>query len=335
MRTSLLRAAALGLLLAAPIAVTAQTDPGSDLVESPIRRSLGEAALDQAPERIGWLHDSRDHLRDFFEAVGRTVDGWFGDVPPEPTRRLVNGRLSLNTLWRRDDGLRTGLDFRGKFDLPNLKNKAYLYFGQANEREVVTDQPDEFSRRQRLLAEQEDEDHTFFAGLGYALRENIDLRGGVRGPLRPFVQARFVKQWYPAESDEIEFRETLFWEAKEGFGLTTALNYHHEFTRRLEFRWRNSATLSQSTDALAWQSSVGLYLHLGGPRQLSLEGLINGETGSTLPVTEYGVRGIYRKAIYEDWLLGEFIVGHFWPRDEDAAERDKSWAAGIGVEMLF
>ena len=30
-----------------------------------------------------------------------------------------------------------------------------------------------------------------------------------------------------------------------------------------------------------------------------------------------------------------FIVGHFWPRDEDAAERDKSWAAGIGVEMLF
>jgi len=326
------------LLLPAALAAAgahAQSEPSHDIVRSPILESMGQDASAGRNVRIEWLHETRDYLRDFLEGVGRTVDGWFGDVPPEPTQRLVNGRLSLNTLWRRDEGLQTGLNFRGKFNLPNLKNKAYLYFGQDNERDLVTDQPEEFSRRQRLLAEQDDRDKTFFAGLGYALRENIDLRGGIRGPLRPFVQARFVKKWYPGDSDEIEFRETLFWEGKEGFGLTTALNYQYGFTRDLEFRWRNSVTLSESTDALAWQSSAGFYLRLGGPRQLSIEALINGETGHTLPVDEYGVRGIYRRAIYEDWLLGEFIVGHFWPRDENDPEREKSWAAGIGVEMLF
>ncbi len=333
-----MRRTSAALLLVTTLAAAgahAQPEPSHDIVRSPILKSMGADASAGRNARIEWLHETRDYLRDVLEGVGRTVDGWFGDIPAEPTRRLVNGRLSLNTLWRRDDGLQTGLNFRGKFDLPNLKNKAYLYFGQDNERDLVTDQPDEFSRRQRLLAEQDDQDKTFFAGLGYALRENIDLRGGIRGPLRPFVQARFVKKWYPGASDEIEFRETLFWEGKEGFGLTTALNYQYGFTRDLEFRWRNSATLSESTDALAWQSSAGFYLRLGGPRQLSIEALINGETGHSMPVDEYGVRGIYRRAIYEDWLLGEFIVGHFWPRGENDPEREKSWAAGIGVEMLF
>ncbi|MCB1887705.1 MAG: hypothetical protein KDH20_08865 [Rhodocyclaceae bacterium] len=313
----------------------AQDAPGSDLVRSPIRASIGEDARADRDWHVAWLHDTREHLRDFFEGVGRTVDGWFGDEQHDEGRRLVNGRLILNGLWRRDDGIQTGVNFRGKFDLPNLENKAYLYFGQDNERELITDQPDEFSRHQRLLADDDDEDRAFFAGLGYAIRENIDLRGGIKGGLKPYVQARYQRKWYPASSDEIEFRETLFWQTSEGVGLTTTLNYRHIFTDQVDFRWRNSATVSQSTDALAWQSSAGTYVRFGLQRQVSLEALIRGETGSTLPVAEYGVRAIYRTALYEDWLLGEFIVGHFWPRDEDDAERDRSWAAGMGIEINF
>ncbi|MCB1956499.1 MAG: hypothetical protein KDG55_12530 [Rhodocyclaceae bacterium] len=322
-------------LLLAPLAVQAEEDIGGDVVRSPIRSTIGKDARSEREWRIEWLHDTRENLRDFFEGVGRTVDGWFGDVQHEEERRLVNGRLIVNTLWRRDDGFQTGVNFRGKFDLPNLENKAYLYFGQDNERELVTDQPDEFSRRQRLLSEQQDEDQTFFAGLGYALRENIDLRGGIKGGLKPFVQARYKYAWLPGEHNQVEFRETLFWQSSEGVGLTTSLNYRHDFTPTVDFRWRNSATVSQSTDALAWQSSLGTYVRFGLQRQVSLEALIRGETGSTLPVAEYGVRAIYRTALYENWLLGDFIVGHFWPRDENDTERDKSWAAGMGIEINF
>lgn len=322
-------------LLVVSVGVPAQGDPGKDLVRSPILESIGTDAHSEREGRVEWLHDTRETLRDFFEGIGRGVDGWFGDTAHDEGRRLVNGRLIVNTLWRRDDGFQTGVNFRGKFDLPNLENKAYLYFGQDNERELITDQPDEFSRRQRLLSEGDEDDRTFFAGLGYALRENIDLRGGIKGGLKPFVQARYLKRWQLAEDDQVEFRETLFWQSSEGLGLTTTLNYRHDFTHSVDFRWRNSATVSQSTDALAWQSSVGTFFRFGRQRQVSVEALIRGETGSTLPVAEYGVRGVYRTAIYEDWLLGEFIVGHFWPRDENDTERDKSWAAGFGVEINF
>lgn len=322
------------MLLAAPFAL-AQGQPGADVVRSPIRESLRLPEARDGRGHIAWIDDSRERIRDFFESIGRGVDGWFGETRPDDSARLVNGRLGLHSLWRRDEGLRTNLNFRGKFDLPNLKNRAYLYFGQDNERELITDQPEEFSRQQRLLEEQRREDQTFFAGLGYALQENIDLRGGIRGPLRPFVQARYRMGWDFSEDDTLEFRETLFWEAKEGVGLTTALNFAHTFTRQLDLRWRNAATISQSTDALAWQSSLGLFLGLGGHHQLSLEALVSGETGSPVRVGEYGLRTTYRRAVYQDWLLGELIVGHFWPKESENRERDRSWAAGIGVEVLF
>ena len=283
---------------------------------------------------IEWIDSTRKGLRDFTEDIGRGVDSWFGDIPFEGRKRLVNGRLGISTLWRRDDGFRFNVRFNGKFDLPNLEHKTYLYFGQDNERELITDQPETFSRQQRLQAEDQDDDQTFFAGVGYALRENIDLRGGIRGGLNPYVQARYRKRWYFAE-DEIEFRETLFWEVKEGLGITTSLNYRHGFSRTLELRWRNAATLSQSTDALAWQSSLGLFKSLGKPRQLSLEALINGETGDPVRVAEYGLRTTYRQAIYKDWLHGEAIIGHFWPKEEVDAERERAWAAGVGVTIHF
>lgn len=284
---------------------------------------------------IAWIERSRAGLHQFTESIGRGVDGWFGDIPFEQGGRLVNGRLGIHGLWRRDDGFQMNVRFTGKFDLPNLQNKAYLYFGQDNERELITDQPEAFTRQQRLKSESRQEDQTFFAGLGYAVRENIDLRGGIRGGLNPYVQARYSKKWSFVPEDQLEFRETLFWEVKEGLGLTTALYYAHALSRSVDLRWRNAATISQSTDALAWQSSLGLFVSFGDLRQVALETLVNGETGSPVRVAEYGLRATYRQPVYKDWLLGELIVGHFWPKESVDAERERSWAAGAGVEIRF
>lgn len=309
--------------------------PGADVVRSPILGTLKLPDEAGTTPAIPWIDDGRESLRRFTEGIGRSIDGWFGDIPFDQGGRLVNGRLGLNMLWRRDDGFQAGLRFRGKFDLPNLKQKTYLYFGQDNERELVTDQPEAFTRQQRLLTEDRREDQTFFAGLGYALRDNLDLRGGIRGGLKPYVQARYSEEWGLTSADALEFRETLFWESSEGVGLTTALNYTHDFSRTLELRWRNAATLSQSTEALAWSSGLGLFVNLGGPRQLAFEALVNGETGSPVRVAEYGLRTTYRQAIYRDWLLGELILGHFWPKEDRDSERERTWAVGAGVEVLF
>ena len=79
----------------------------------------------------------------------------------------------------------------------------------------------------------------------------------------------------------------------------------------------------------------GLYRTFGCDRQLSLEALINGQTGGEAEVSEYGIRGRWAQPVYKDWLLGEVILGYFWPRKDFQTERGQAWAIGAGLLMRF
>lgn len=285
--------------------------------------------------RLPFLERTRENVRAGTEWVARGVDGWFGDKPFEEGGHVSQGRLGLRTLWRQDDGFDFNVRFRVRMQLPNARDKAYLIIGRDNERELVNDRPEAFSRQQQLLADRRREDETFFAGVGFALRDSIDLRVGVRGGYKVYTQARYRKRWSLGPADALEFRETLFWTVSDGFGATTAFDYDHIVGPSLTFRWLNAATISESTDGLAWSSSAGLYKAFGDLHLLSAEALINGETASGLGVTEYGLRLKWSQPVYKDWLIGELILGHFWPRKNVETERGKAWALGAGVEMRF
>lgn len=224
--------------------------------------------------------------------------------------------------------------FRARFDLPNLRDKAYVFIGRQNERELVTDQSEAFTREQLLLEERRKEDQTGFAGVGLALRKNLDFRVGVRGGMKFYTQARYRKQWALTEQDRIEFRETIFWNNKDKFGSTAALDYEHAFTPTLSLHWQNATTISEKTDDFAWGSSLGLFKRFGDDRILSGEMVVTGETGAEENVDEYGVRMKWTQPVYREWLIGEFIVGHYWPQREDR-ERERAWAAGVNLEMRF
>ncbi len=287
-----------------------------------------------AAQEEGMLDTSRTYVRGFSVWLGETVNDWFGDRPFEDGGKVTHGRLGLRNLWRQDEGWDTNVRFRARFDLPNLRDKAYVFIGRQNERELLTDQSEAFTREQLLLEERRREDQTGFAGLGVALRKNLDFRVGVRGGLKFYTQARYRKQWELSAQDRIEFRETIFWNNKDKFGSTTALDYAHTFTPTLAFQWQNATTISEKTDDFAWGSSLGLFKRFGDDRVLSGEMVVTGETGAKESVGEYGVRVKWTQPVYRDWLIGEFIVGHYWPQQADR-ERDKSWAAGVNLEMRF
>ena len=170
--------------------------------------------------------------------------------------------------------------------------------------------------------------------MGLALRKNLDFRVGVRGGMKFYTQARYRKQWALTEQDRIEFRETIFWNNKDKFGSTTALDYEHAFTPTLSLHWQNATTISEKTDDFAWGSSLGLFKRFGDDRILSGEMVVTGETGAEENVDEYGVRMKWTQPVYREWLIGEFIVGHYWPQREDR-ERERAWAAGVNLEMRF
>ncbi len=310
----------IALLLAFPSLAIAQS--GSNL-PSP------EAAQEQ-----DLIEQSRTQVRGFSVWLGETVNDWFGDRPFEDGGKVTHGRLGLRNLWRQDEGWDTNVRFRARFDLPNLREKAYVFIGRQNERELLTDQSEAFTREQLLLEERRKEDQTGFAGVGLALRKNLDFRVGVRGGMKFYTQARYRKQWALTEQDRIEFRETIFWNNKDKFGSTTALDYEHAFTPTLSLHWQNATTISEKTDDFAWGSSLGLFKRFGDDRILSGEMVVTGETGAKENVDEYGVRMKWTQPVYREWLIGEFIVGHYWPQREDR-ERERAWGVGVNLEMRF
>ena len=337
----MLRPIALIVLIGLPLAALSETPPPQQTVPraAAAERSEGEQPADQQAAAAG-AHDdnvldtTRGYVRGATEWLARGVDSWFGDKPFEQGGSVA-GRISLGTLWRQDEGFDLLTRFAVRVRLPNLERKGgFLFLGRDNEKEVVSDRPDTFTRRETLRQETRD-DQSFFAGLGAQIADTVAFRAGFRGGLKPFAQARYQNLWALGQSNEIEFKETLFWTVDDGFGSTTALNFGHMVDPSLALRWQSAATWSHETDGVAWGSSVGLYKGFGLQRQLSLEALVSGETGGDSEVSEYGVRTKWEQPIYKDWLLAEVILGYFWPRKDSVTERGRTWAIGAGVQMRF
>ncbi len=305
--------------LAEPTAKT--TASGQDQAASATEPELIDTTRQQAHRLAYWIGDS--------------VNSWFGDKPFSEGGKVSNGRLRVHTRWQENKGFKGGASFRARLSLPNLKDKAYLFFGQDNKEELVSDQPEAFSRQQQLLAENRRQDQAGFVGLGIMLHDHVDFRAGFRGGIKPYVQARYGRQWMLSALNRAEFRETVFWRIKDGFGSTTAVNFEHLYSPSLSLKWQNAATVTKQTDGFSWSSSLGLFKAFGDHRLLSLEALAGGETGSEIDVGEYGLRMKWKQPVYREWLLAEFILGHFWPKEKVDSERDRSWAVGAGVEMRF
>ena len=276
----------------------------------------------------------REEIRGAVEWLAREVDSWFGDIPFERGGR-ISGRIALRATWRQDEGLDLLTRFGVRVRLPNLEHVGgFLFLGRDNERELVSDRPETFTRGQLLLPETRD-DQSFFAGLGANVARAVSLRAGFRGGLKPYAQARYTKPWDIGESSLLEFRETLFWTTRDGYGSTTSLTFGHLLRPDLTLRWESAATWASENEGMIWGSSLGLYRSFGAPRQLSLEALINGQTGIGVGVTQYGLRARWEQPVYRDWLLLEVLVGHFWPRPSAAEDRGSAWAAGAGIQMRF
>lgn len=296
--------------------------------------SSAAAEEEQPPTEPDVFDSARSTARSSAEWLARSVDSWFGDRPFEQGGKVTDGRLELGFLHRRDEGNDFNLRFNARFRLPNMEEKTHLFFGRDDQREVVADTPGAFTRQDRLQPAQRSE-RTFFAGLGYDWRDNIDFRLGFRGGLKPYAQARFRQHWTLQPDSRAEFRQTFFWSLRDHFGSTTVLSYEHAYSPTLALRWLNAATITQESKAFDWSSDLGLVKSLGEGRQATVETIVDGLTRSGVPVREWGVRTRWQQPLHRSWLLGEVILGHFWAKPDAATPRDGVWAVGLGLKMRF
>lgn len=279
------------------------------------------------------IESTRSTVRSTAEWLARGVDSWFGDRPFEDGGKVTDGRASIGLSKRQGESEKFSLRFNARFRLPNFERQTYLFFGRDNPRELVSDKPGALSDQARLLAETR-EDRSFFAGLAGDLSDSIDLRLGFRSA-KPYAQARYRYGVEIGERSLIEFRQTLFWTIQDRLGSTTALSWERAYTSTLAARWLGAATITQDTNKFAWSGILGGYKSFGDRRVLSLEALVSGEEGSGVGPSDYGVEARWAQPIFEKRLLGEVVLGHFWPRQDMLTERRGAWALGGNVKMEF
>ncbi len=287
-----------------------------------------------APAKEPILESTRSAVRSTAQWLASGVDSWFGDRPFEEGGKVSDGTLSVGLLHRRDQGTDVNVRFNARLRLPNLESGAYLFLGREDRRDVVTDKPATFSQQQRLIPDRP-EDLGFVAGIGLAPSDSLGYRLGFRGGLKPYAQVRYRKPWTLSARDLLEFRQTLFWSVDDHVGATAALSFEHAVSSTLATRWLNSLTITQVSKKFEWSSSLGAYKDVGAQRLLAVEVLANGRQGSGVNVIDYGVQTRWEQPLHKDWLLGEVVIGHFWPRPDDLVERSRVWALGATLKMRF
>ena len=313
---------------------TSSEEPTGPSTAEPAQGTEGTAAPQEPnPPDDDIMESARRSVRSTAEWLARGVDSWFGDKPFEQGGKVTDGRLSVALLKRADASLDKKVRFNVRLRLPNVEEQTYLFVGRDNDREVVADTPGALSRQDRLLAEAP-EDRTFFAGIGYALREAFDVRLGFHG-IKPYAQARYRQPWNPTPRDLIEFRQTFFWRISDHFGSTTALSYEHAYSSTLAVRWLSATTATQKSRQFDWSSILGTYKGFEGERLLSLEYVASGAQHTGTLVSEHGALTKWSQPVFRDWLFGEAMVGLYWPRRELDRTRDRVWAFGGSVTMRF
>ena len=291
------------------------------------------ASVATTPETSA-LSRTRSRVRSSVEWVAQGVDSWFGDIPFSEGGKVTDGEVGLSLYKREDASASLGLRFKARFNLPNLASYQYLFVGNDDRREIVTDQPDTFSRQQQLLRS-ERRDNAFFAGIGATLRDNLDVRLGFRGGIKPYAQVRYRHIWDLTPKDRIEFRETLFYSVADQLGSTTALTYEHVLAPSLTARWLSAVTATSRSRDAAWSTSAGVFKAFEGQKLLSMEAVLNGVIGQPVTVQDYGLQMKWSEPIHQDFVIGEVVVGHFWPRSDATQPRDRAWAIGTGVRLKF
>lgn len=307
------------------------------LVLAQARAEDGVAASSATPpssETDQALVSARASVRSAAVWLASGVDSWFGDRPFRDGGQVSDGQLDISVYKRQDQAVDFNVRFNARFKLPNLEDHTYLFTGRDNPREIITDKPGSFSRQQ-LLQTQTQEDRAFFAGLGRLVSDSVDLRAGFHGALKPYVQARYRKAWEPSPFDAVEFRQTVFLTIADHIGSTTALSYQRTFSPTLVGRWLSAATITQADTQLEWNTSLGIYKAMGRQRLASLELLASGKHGTGVLVSDYGLQARWEQPVHKDWLLGEIVVGHFWPRPDALSERGNAWALGTALKMRF
>ena len=86
---------------------------------------------------------------------------------------------------------------------------------------------------------------------------------------------------------------------------------------------------------MRWFSNLTLYHSLGYGRAFAYQAGISGESDREVGIVDYGLRVIFRRRIYREWLFLELRSSITWPRETLLERRESNLGAGAAIELMF
>lgn len=268
-------------------------------------------------------------------------DGLFGTRRYDQDSDETFGRLGLTGLWDDRDGFDEKLRMRVRLALPAMEERLRLFFGRADEREVIEDQQAGGGGGQVPSSFNRVEDESWLLGLGYSkqgqLEDGFDFGAGIRirTPVDPFAKGTYRHNWVFADDTAVRARQTVFWRDSRGWGETTEIAVDHLLTPKVLLRWDNAATLAEDVERLEWASSFTTFQNLGTRRGLAYTAFVSGIVNTDVPVRNFGAELRYRRQMLRKWLFLEARTSVSWPKDLPTEEREINPGVALGFEMYF
>ena len=292
------------------------------------------------PQGPAWIDRMQSALYRSMCSTAVRFDGFFGSARFDDEYQATHGSLAVGALWDERNHWDPSVRFRVQMKLPQMSERLSAFVGKVDPDEFVTEQRDDFDTLPRQFGRVADDDVLF--GLGYSQPGRrlgrFDAGFGTRldAPTKPYAKVTYRVAVPLLERNLLRLRETVFWEDSERLGATTRFDLDRLITDDFLARWTNSATLTQETEGVRWFSQVTLFQNLGKGSAISYQVGITAESKREVPITDYGLRLIYRRTIFDrDWLFLELRSNITWPRDSLLEHREPVLGAGAAVEMMF
>jgi hypothetical protein len=293
---------------------------------------------DGEPYKEPWIDRTHDGV---FRGVWRSamrIDQMFGSEASEAAYLQTSGSIAPALLWDDFDGFQPRIRFQVDVPLPQLNERFHAFVGRVNREEYVTERSPGSGAFARQYGPTED-DETLF-GIRYRDPKDgghwdADAGLRVRSPLDPFVKTSYRFMKGSSEATLFSFRETLFWQNSEKFGVTSRIDIEKVLRDVWLFRWTGSGTFSERSEGVKGYTSFTLLRGLPNRRAVAAELFTKGEFDSDVPLGDYGLKVAYRRSILRDWLVLESRVSVTFPKDEPWQVREATLGVGVGLEMFF
>lgn len=264
------------------------------------RRTLDELEFERTWR---WLEEQRDDMSRNVSVVGRNLDDWLAGEGVGERSNQSYLRLRMNQRVGRFNRYYSNARISGRIDLPRTAERWQLIF--------ESETAEQNSLRDQRLSNMTPS--SFTGGFRYehpernGWRFNHDIGARARFPIDPFYRFRvrfgrdISQTWYAG------FNNRIYYYLNDGWGQDARVYFNKTLNSKLNFRIDTEMKYRHDERLTEFGQSLALHQELGERETMTYELGLIGRNRPIASVENYFVQMVYRRAIYEDWLVLEVV----------------------------